>query len=222
MAFFEGEIVTCSRCPRLRAHCAEIARVKRKAYAQQTYWGKPLPGFGDPAARLWVVGLAPGNHGANRTGRVFTGDRSGEWLYRVLFEKGFSSSPASIGPGDTLELKGAYISCAVRCAPPDNKPSVQELAACAPFLERELKVLTQARVIVALGAVATQAVARLYPQTPLAFKHGTETRLPDARSLLCCYHPSQQNTFTGRLTWKMWDEVFGRARALAWHPSSGA
>jgi len=222
-----GEIVSCTRCPRLRAHCDEIARVKRRAYRDQTYWGRPVPGFGDPNARVLLCGLAPAAHGANRTGRMFTGDDSGHWLYAALHRAGFASQGSSTGAGDGLSLKDAFITASARCAPPDNKPTPAELAACAPFLDRELVLLARVRVVVALGQIAwTTMLGRArsidpgsVPSPRPAFAHGAETRVriragAPAVTLLGSYHPSRQNTNTGRLTRPMLDAVLLRAREL--------
>ena len=193
-----------------------MASEKRAAYRDWEYWGRPLPGFGDPRAELVVVGLAPAAHGGNRTGRVFTGDRAGDWLYRALYRAGYANQPNSDQRDDGLRLKGAYVTAAVRCAPPGNKPTTEERDACLPYLERELALLRQARVIVPLGGFAYQAVSRLTDLRPRPrFGHGVEARLSDGRIVLCSYHPSQQNTFTGRLTEEMLDAVFRRARGLA-------
>ena len=193
----------------------EVARTGRASYAGQVYWGRGVPGFGDPDARLLLVGLAPAAHGANRTGRMFTGDRSGEWLFAALFRAGFASQPTSTARGDGLELNGAYITATVHCAPPANKPTPAERAACRPYLERELALLDEAVVVVALGQVAWQAVAAHYALRPRpAFGHLAESPLPDGRTLLGSYHPSQQNTFTGTLTVQMFDAVFTRASRL--------
>ncbi|HEV2199369.1 MAG TPA: uracil-DNA glycosylase [Bryobacteraceae bacterium] len=216
------EVVGCQRCPRLRRYCEEVARVKRRAYREHDYWGKPVPAFGDPEAQLLIVGLAPGAHGSNRTGRMFTGDRSGEFLYRALFETGFASQPDSRGIGDGLTLTDAYITAAVRCAPPDNKPAPDEFARCRPYLERELDRLKRVRVVVALGKLAADAylgiqrdrgIIRSRAQFP--FGHGREHIIGARRPiLLCSYHPSQQNTSTGKLTFEMLREIFARARAI--------
>ena len=211
-----GEIVECRKCPRLVGWREHVASEKRAAFRDWDYWGRPLPGFGDPRAELVVVGLAPAAHGGNRTGRVFTGDRAGDWLYRALHRAGYANQPNSDQRDDGLRLKGAYVTAAVRCAPPGNKPTTEERDACLPYLERELALLRQARVIVPLGGFAYQAVSRLTDLRPRPrFGHGVEARLSDGRIVICSYHPSQQNTFTGRLTEEMLDTVFRRARGLA-------
>ncbi len=211
-----GEIVRCRKCPRLVGWREQVASEKRAAFRDWEYWGRPLPGFGDPRAELVVVGLAPAAHGGNRTGRVFTGDRSGDWLYRALYRAGYANQPNSDQRDDGLRLKGAYVTAAVRCAPPGNKPTTEERDACLPYLELELSLLGDARVIVPLGGFAYQVVSRLTGLRPRPhFGHGVETRLSDGRIVLCSYHPSQQNTFTGRLTEEMLDAVFRRARGLA-------
>jgi len=216
------EVVACERCPRLRQYCREIARVKRRAYREQEYWGKPVPGFGDPRARLLMIGLAPGAHGANRTGRMFTGDRSGDFLYRALFDNGFANQPESHAAGDGLTLKDAYITSAVRCAPPDNKPTREEFARCRAFLEREIDVLARVRVVVVLGKLAADAYlgilrarGTIQSLAQFSFGHGREYVVgDDGPTLLCSYHPSQQNTSTGRLTAAMLHGVFARAQAI--------
>lgn len=218
-----AEIVGCAACPRLRKYCRGVAETKRRAYLNETYWGKPITGFGDPKARLLIVGLAPAAHGANRTGRIFTGDRSGDWLYRALHKAGFANQPTSVHAKDGLELEDAYVSCVVKCAPPDNKPLPSELDRCAPFLAREIAALKQARVFVALGGIALQGLwplicprdARGKPAARPKFGHAAEVALADGRWLLISYHPSQQNTFTGRLTEPMLDRIFARASELA-------
>lgn len=217
-----ADVIACERCPRLREYCAEVARVKRKAYAREEYWGRPVPGFGDPDAWLLIVGLAPGAHGANRTGRMFTGDRSGEWLYGELHRQGIASAPRSAHRGDGLTLRGAYITAAARCAPPDNKPAAVELDRCREYLVREMASLRRVRVRLALGRIAFDAFAKarrelgLPEMRPLPrFAHGASAPLPEGGFLLSSYHPSQQNTSTGKLTVAMWRGVFDKARALA-------
>ncbi len=208
------EIVGCTRCPRLVEWRERVAVEKRAAFSDQEYWGRPVPGFGDPEARLVVVGLAPAAHGANRTGRMFTGDRSGEWLYGALYRAGFATRAASEHRDDGLRLTGAYVTAGVRCAPPQNRPTTEERDRCLPYLERELALL-EPRVTVALGAFAYGIVATLAGLRPRpAFGHGVEAALPGGRTLLCSYHPSQRNTFTGRLTEPMFDGIFRRAREL--------
>ena len=222
LADIELEVVSCRRCPRLVAWRERVAREKRASFAGETYWGRPIPGFGDPAARLFVFGLAPAAHGANRTGRVFTGDRSGDFLFAALHRAGFANQPTSVRAGDGLELRDAWITAAVRCAPPQNKPTPRERDTCLPYAVRELAALQDVRVIVCLGAFAWGAGLRLVAASGVAvprprprFGHGAEVRLPDAPLLLGCFHPSQQNTFTGKLTPAMLDEVLLRARDLA-------
>ncbi len=212
----ERDIVGCERCERLRAWCAEVARVKRRAYRGQEYWGRPVPGFGDPEATVYILGLAPGAHGANRTGRMFTGDRSGDWLYRALWETGFASQPESTHRGDGLQLQGAWIGASARCAPPDNRPLPAELEACREYVERELRLLRRVRVAVALGRVAheTLLAVRGLKRSAFAFAHGAEHDA-GGLALLDSYHPSQQNTQTGRLRREMLRGVFERARELA-------
>jgi len=227
LAALEREIVDCRSCPRLVAWREEVAVTKRAAFAREEYWGRPVPGFGDPAASLLVVGLAPAAHGANRTGRVFTGDRSGDWLFRALHRAGYANQPTSVDRDDGLALDGAWISAAVRCAPPANKPTPVEQATCAPYLAREWAMLDGVRVVVALGALAHRAVCdlALRPGPTRAarprFGHLSEASLPDGRVLLGSYHPSQQNTFTGVLTEPAFDAVFARARALTAGPATG-
>jgi uracil-DNA glycosylase family 4 len=214
-------VVACRACPRLVAWRERTAREKRPAYAGEEYWGRPVPGFGDPDAWLLVVGLAPAAHGGNRTGRVFTGDRSGDWLFRALWRAGLANQPTSVGRHDGLALSGVYVTAGVRCAPPANKPTVAERDTCKPYLVREMTLLSGLRVLVALGGFAYQLLAREFGVTPRpAFGHGVEVPLPSRpgsapRTLLCSYHPSQQNTFTGTLTEDAFDAVFTRARALA-------
>ena len=215
------KITTCEKCPRLRAHCRTVAREKRKSYANDTYWGRPVPGFGDPKARLFIFGLAPAAHGANRTGRIFTGDRSGEWLYRALHRAHFANQPHAISLDDGLKLTDAYISCAARCAPPENKPTREELAACLPYLQEELKLFKDVRVFIALGKLAYDQLAQALPGVTQVtetkrpkFQHGGEWKLADSRTVILSYHPSQQNTFTGRLNEAMFDRIFARAREI--------
>ncbi len=215
-----AEISVCRRCPRLVAWREEIAATRRAAYRGEEYWGRPVPGFGDPGARLLVVGLAPAAHGANRTGRMFTGDRSGDWLFRALHRAGFASSPVSLQRGDGLVLKGAYVTAAVRCAPPGNRPTVAERDRCRPWLERELDLLGEVRVIVALGGFAFAHLLRVLadrgisiPSPRPRFGHGRQVPTPGPM-VLGSYHPSQQNTFTGRLTEEMFDSIFLTARSL--------
>jgi uracil-DNA glycosylase family 4 len=207
-------VIACTLCPRLRAHCETIAREKRKQFKDEQYWGKPVPGFGDPRARLLVVGLAPAAHGANRTGRMFTGDQSGVWLYRALHRAGFANQPTSEHAKDGLKLLDAYVTAVVRCAPPDNKPSKEEIASCSQFLREELEILTKIRAFLVLGRIALQGLWAVLPEElkPARalprFSHGQSVRLRDGRLLICSYHPSQQNTFTGKLTEPMFDSVF--------------
>ena len=210
-----SEIVACRRCPRLVAWREQVAHDRRAAFADQEYWGRPVPGFGDAAARLVVVGLAPAAHGGNRTGRVFTGDRSGDWLFAALWRAGFASQPTSVSADDGLTLSGAYVLAAVRCAPPANKPTPAERDACLPYLRREFELLARLRVVLALGQFAYQVVAAELGVRPRpAFAHGLEVTAPGGLTVLCSYHPSQQNTFTGRLTEPMLDAVLTRAVAI--------
>ncbi|MFP5319026.1 MAG: uracil-DNA glycosylase [Acidimicrobiia bacterium] len=212
-----AEIVECRACPRLVAWREAVAAERRAAFRDEEYWGRPVPGFGDPAARLLVVGLAPAAHGANRTGRVFTGDRSGDWVYRALWKQGFANQPTSVSAGDGLELHEAYVAAAVRCAPPANKPTPEERDTCRPYLVRELALLERVTVIVALGQfahdVAWGLLARGVRPRP-RFGHLAEHPVPGGLVLLDSFHPSQQNTFTGKLTEPAFDAVFARARAL--------
>jgi uracil-DNA glycosylase len=217
----DHEIVDCRECPRLVEWREQVARDKRASFRTETYWGRPVPGFGDPRARVLVAGLAPAAHGANRTGRVFTGDRSGDWLFAAMYRAGFANQPTSTGVDDGLELHDAYVAAAVRCAPPANKPTPAERDRCLPYLVRELDALAAVRVVVVLGGFAYEAVARVLAAagSPLPvprpkFGHGVEV-VTGRAVVLGCYHPSQQNTFTGRLTEPMLDDVFLRARALA-------
>ncbi len=216
LALVTADVISCRACPRLVEWREQVAVDKRASYLGDDYWGAPVPGFGDPAARLLIVGLAPAAHGANRTGRVFTGDRSGDWVFRALHRAGFANQPTSEHRGDGLELRDAYVSAAVRCAPPANRPTPVERDTCLPYLVRERALLKEVQVIVVLGAFAYQVVATLAGLAPRPrFGHGVEARLADGSLLICSYHPSQQNTFTGRLTEDMFDAVFARARAVA-------
>lgn len=213
-----AEVVACRACPRLVAWREQVALERRAAYRSEEYWGRPVPGFGDPAARVVLVGLAPAAHGGNRTGRVFTGDRSGDWLYGALYRAGFANQPTSVALGDGLRLDGAYVVAAVRCAPPANKPTVDERERCLPFLERELALLEGATVLVGLGRFAYDVCCRLVGIRPRPrFGHGVEAGPAGERgwTVIGSFHPSQQNTFTGRLTEPMLDAVLGRARSLA-------
>ncbi|MGI8683729.1 MAG: uracil-DNA glycosylase [Acidimicrobiales bacterium] len=215
LAAITAEVVSCRACPRLVAWREQVAAEKRASFAAEDYWGRPVPGFGDPAASLLVVGLAPAAHGGNRTGRVFTGDRSGDWVFRALHKAGYANQPTSVHAHDGLVLDGAYVAAVVRCAPPGNKPTPLERDTCVGYLRRELDELTSVQVIVALGGFAYEAVARLAGLRPRPrFGHGMEATLPDGRNVVCSYHPSQQNTFTRRLTEPMFDAVFARVRML--------
>lgn len=216
------EIVNCFRCPRLVAYREEIGRIQRRAYRGQQYWSRPVPGFGDPRARLLIVGLAPGAHGANRTGRMFTGDRSGEFLYRALWENGFANQPESVSRQDGLRLIDAYITAPVRCAPPDNKPALDEILNCRRYLVRELAILRRVKVVVALGGIGLNAYlsvlkdcGQIASRAAFRFAHGARYQ-PCANGpvLLASYHPSQQNTSTGRLTREMLGAVFTQAKEL--------
>jgi uracil-DNA glycosylase family 4 len=220
LAELQRQVIACRRCPRLRSYCAAVAETKKRAWRDWEYWGKPVPSFGDPAAELLIIGLAPAAHGANRTGRMFTGDRSGDFLYRVLYRTGFASQPVSRSRDDGLHLLNAYITAAVRCAPPANKPSPEEIRNCRPYLEAELDLLPKVRVVVALGRLAFGVYLSVLRDRGLVrrlsafpFGHNREHRLgPDLPLLISSYHPSQQNTSTGRLTEAMLTAVFRRAR----------
>ena len=222
LTILNKEVVGCMRCPRLVAYREEVARVKRRAYLGWEYWGKPVPGFGDPHARVLIMGLAPGAHGSNRTGRPFTGDASGNFMFPVLYETGFASQPTATDRNDGLKLKNLYITAAARCAPPDNKPLPQELAECSHFLDRELAGLADIKVVVALGKIGFEAYLNylrrkglLASKKAYIFKHGASYGMPDGKVLLASYHPSNQNTQTGKLTRKMFVEIFQEAARIA-------
>ena len=222
LTVLDREVVACTRCPRLVAYREQVAREKRRAYRDWEYWGKPVPGFGDPRARVLIMGLAPGAHGSNRTGRPFTGDASGKFMYPVLYETGFANQPTATDRNDGLKLKDLYITAALRCAPPENKPLPQELANCSQFLDRELAGLTNVKVVVALGKIGFDAYLNYVKRRGLLtskracmFKHGASYRMPDGKMLLASYHPSNQNTQTGKLTRKMFVEIFKQAAKLA-------
>jgi uracil-DNA glycosylase family 4 len=217
-----ARIVACDLCPRLRAHCAEVARTRRRAYADWEYWGRPVPSFGDPSARVMALGLAPGAHGSNRTGRPFTGDGSGDFLYPVLHEAGFASQPRAVSREDGMKLTGLWITAVARCAPPANKPTPEELRNCAPWLDQEFALLTNLRVVVCLGRIAfdgllahMQRTGAITARTGLLFAHGAEYKMPGGLHVIASFHPSLQNTNTGRLTRAMFLAVFQRARELA-------
>ena len=210
------EVVECRACPRLVEWREQVAIRKRAAYLDQDYWGRPVPGFGDPRARILIVGLAPAAHGANRTGRVFTGDRSGDFLFAALHRVGLANQPEAVGPDDGLRLTDVFITAPVKCAPPANKPTPDERAACRPFFQREVAALDRVGVVVVLGQIGyVAAAAELGLRPRPKFGHGVEARLSDGRTILCSYHVSQQNTFTGRLTEPMFDAVLVRAMELA-------
>ena len=220
LARVDREVISCRRCPRLVAWREQVAQEKRAAFAGEEYWGRPLPGFGDPNASILVLGLAPAAHGGNRTGRIFTGDRSGDWLFAALHRAGFANQPESISRDDGLRLTGCYVTAAVRCAPPANRPLPSERDNCQPYLQRELALMRTVSVIVCLGGFAWDAALRVLislgaprPKPRPRFAHGAVSTIA-TRTLLGCYHPSQQNTFTGRLTEPMLDDVFERARGL--------
>ncbi|MGH8596302.1 MAG: uracil-DNA glycosylase [Gammaproteobacteria bacterium] len=218
----QSEIVACEKCPRLRTHSQSVARARRASYRDFEYWGRPVPGFGSPSARIWIVGLAPGAHGANRTGRMFTGDRSGDFLFAALHRAGLCNQPVSATRDDGLQLRGCYISAAARCAPPGNHPTLQELSNCRGFLEAELRLLRRARVILALGSIAWDAVLRAVeaagrpiPRPRPMFSHGALLPIAPGLTLVGSYHVSQQNTFTGRLTEAMFDQILRQCRTLS-------
>ena len=222
LTVLNNDVVSCTRCPRLVAYREQIAREKRRAYRDWEYWGKPVPGFGDPHARVLIMGLAPGAHGSNRTGRPFTGDASGNFMYPVLYETGFANQPNATDRNDGLKLTDLYITAAVRCAPPDNKPLPTELVACSIFLDRELAGLDDVKVVVALGKIGFDAYlnylkrrGQLTSKKEFAFGHGLTYSMPDGKVLLASYHPSNQNTQTGKLTRVMFLKIFQQARRLA-------
>lgn len=222
LAVLNEKVVACEACPRLRGHCTEVAEKKRRAYRECEYWGRPVPSFGDPEARVLFVGLAPGAHGSNRTGRPFTGDGSGDFLYPLLHRAGFASQPTATHRDDGMTLRDAWITSVVRCAPPGNKPLPDEIARCSPFLDEEIAALARLRVILCLGKIGFDGVVahllrteQLKRRGELIFGHGVEYRISGGRWLLASYHPSLQNTNTGKLTATMMLEVFRRARRLA-------
>lgn len=222
LARLNAEVTECRRCPRLVAWREKVAREKKRRYLDFEYWGKPVPGFGDPKARVLIIGLAPGAHGSNRTGRVFTGDSSGNFMYPVLHRTGFASQPKGTHRGDGMKLTDAYITAAARCAPPQNKPTPKELSNCAPFLDRELAILTRVRVVVALGRIGFDAYLNhlkrsgvIASKKAYPFGHGVEHEMPDGRLLVGSYHPSNQNTNTGKLTEAMFTKLFERVAKLA-------
>ncbi len=216
LARLERDVVACRACPRLVAWREQVADEKRAAYRDEEYWGRPIPGFGDENARIVVLGLAPAAHGANRTGRVFTGDRSGDWLFRAMHRAGLASQPQSVALDDGLALTDAWVTAAVKCAPPGNKPLPEERDSCAPFLEREFAALTNVSVVVCLGQFGYQAACSHFGVRPRPkFGHGVEVPIDGGPTLICSFHPSQQNTFTKRLTEPMLDAVFARAVELS-------
>ncbi len=217
---FEANLTTCRKCPRLVAWREEVAATKRKAFLDEDYWGKPVPGFGDPNARIMIVGLAPGAHGSNRTGRMFTGDASGDFMYPALYKAGFANQPTALHRGDSLQLKDVFITAICRCAPPQNKPSVHEIKNCLPYLQTEIELLPELQGFVALGRIAFDGIRRMYKMRgkelpEMDFGHNRLNDLGEGRPwLLTSYHPSQQNTLTGRLTEEMFDAVWQRAKGL--------
>ncbi len=222
LVVLNSEIIRCTKCPRLVVYREQVGREKRRAYCDQEYWARPVPGFGDPKARVLILGLAPGAHGSNRTGRPFTGDRSGDFMYPILHKLGFASQPNATDRTDGLELIDCYITAAIRCAPPDNKPLPSELANCAPYLDRELVALQKLAVVVALGRIAFDAYLAHLKRSGLLsskagylFGHAAEYEMPNGITFLASYHPSNQNTATGKLTAKMFEDVFRRAKQIS-------
>jgi len=222
LSVLNHEIIHCTKCPRLVEYREHIGREKRRAYREHDYWARPVPGFGDPKARVLILGLAPGAHGSNRTGRPFTGDRSGDFMYPILYKVGFASQPTATDRTDGLKLIDCYITAAVRCAPPDNKPLPSELANCAPYLDRELAIVKRVNVVVALGKIAFDSYLNLLRRDGVIasragyiFRHAAEYPMPNGITLLASYHPSNQNTATGKLTAKMFENVFRRAREIS-------
>jgi uracil-DNA glycosylase family 4 len=220
LAAVNRAVVSCERCPRLRAHCRAVARERKREFREWTYWGKPVPGFGDPEARLLIVGLAPAAHGGNRTGRIFTGDSSGDWLFEALHRFGFANQPTSVSRDDGLVLRDCYITASARCAPPGNKPLPDELERCGMYLAAECRLLRNVHVVVTLGGIAHERWlraaewwSRFAPRERPRFAHGAVTRLPGGQVIIASYHPSRQNTNTGRLTRAMWHAVFASARS---------
>lgn len=225
LSALNAAIVACERCPRLRSYCAEVARTRKRAFADVEYWGRPVPSFGDEQARVLVVGLAPGAHGSNRTGRPFTGDGSGDFLFPTLYETGFASQPKAVSRDDGMKLIGVWINSVVRCAPPANKPTPEELRTCAPWLDEEIRLLKNLRVVICLGKIAFDGflshhlrAGQIATRTGFTFRHGAEYALPGGFILMASYHPSLQNTNTGKLTRPMFLEIFRRARQLAGLP----
>ena len=210
----QNQIITCRRCPRLVQHREEVARVKVKRFRDQEYWGRPVPAFGDPEPEIVIVGLAPAAHGANRTGRMFTGDSSGDWLYRALYENGFANQPDSTHAGDGLQLNQVFITASIRCAPPQNKPTAEEIRNCRDYLEDELNLFKNVKGFIALGQIAYINLRHVYCLKKQGFGHDRLIDLPDGKFLLCSYHPSRQNTQTGKLKWDDWNRIFKRAREL--------
>jgi uracil-DNA glycosylase family 4 len=207
------KVIRCRKCPRLSTYIRQIARQKTKRFSGQKYWAKPLPSFGDPNSQILVVGLAPAAHGGNRTGRMFTGDSSGDWVARVLFDNGLATKPTSQSLDDGFSLINCYITASVRCAPPDNKPTRQEMQNCSCYLEQEIRYLQNVQVIVCLGRIAFESICRVFDLKKAKFSHGNVIKLPNC-FILCSYHPSRQNTQTGRLQWSQWNQIFVKAKDL--------